>query len=227
MSISNQKKFEYLKRLINTNKLPHALLVSGVSAKDFTFQIFGEDITKKVHPDFIFIEPIDRKIHIEQIRDCIWRMSLTPFNNPLKVAVIDQAHLLNQDSQSALLKTLEEPKGKTLLILVTDYPKTLFSTVLSRVQRIKFLKTDQKPQEKIIKEIAKIAQLDLANKFKYVEKVAKDEALKEILIAWMYYLREDLVKNRVILQKFLDTYYLISRTNLNTRLALENLMLNL
>ncbi len=94
-----EKQIQYLKRLFQEEKLPHALLVSGISAKEFVSKIFGEDVVKKVHPDFTFVAPAEKQIKIEQIRDCIWRMSLSPFAAPLKVAVIDQAHLLNKDAQ--------------------------------------------------------------------------------------------------------------------------------
>lgn len=222
-----EKQIQYLKRLFQEEKLPHALLVSGISSAEFVSKIFGETAVKKVHPDFIFVAPLEKQIKIEQIRDCIWRMSLSPFVAPLKVAIIDQAHLMNQDAQSALLKTLEEPKGKALLVLITDYPEALFSTILSRVQRIKFHRLAQKPTESKMAEIAKVAESDLARRFQYAEKVSKQEDLKEILTAWLYYLRQDLVKNKAVLQELQNTYYLISKTNVNPRLALENLMLEL
>ena len=222
-----EKQFQYLKRLLETEKAPHAILVSGISRIEFVSRLFGHAITKKVHPDFTFVAPAEKQIKIEQIRDCIWRMSLSPFVAPLKVAVIDQAHLLNQDAQSALLKTLEEPKGKALLVLITEYPEALFSTILSRVQRVRFHKRIEEPEEKAMAEIAKVAKSDLAVRFRYAEKVSKDPELKEILTAWLYYLRQDLVKNRAVLQKLQNTYYLISKTNVNPRLAVENLMLEL
>ena len=222
-----EKQIQYLKRLFQEEKLPHALLVSGISSAEFVSKIFGQEAVKKVHPDFIFVAPVEKQIKIEQIRDCIWRMSLSPFAAPLKVAIIDQAHLLNKDAQSALLKTLEEPRGKALLVLVTDYPEALFSTILSRVQRVRFHKKSEEPEEKIMAEIAKVAKSDLAVRFHYAEKVSKDPELKEILTAWLYYLRQDLVKNKAVLQKLQNTYYLISKTNVNSRLALENLMLEL
>lgn len=222
-------RIDYLKRLLQDDKLPHALLVSGIEAKEFALQLFGDSLTKKVHPDFFVVEPEpeSKEIKIEQIRDCIWRLSLTPSVAPLKVAVIDQAHLLNQEAQSALLKTLEEPKGKALLILVTDYPELLFPTILSRVQRIKFHRLTQKPEEKTMAEIAKVAKSDLAVRFNYAEKVSKAPELKEVLTAWLYYLRQDLVKNKAVLQKLQNTYYLISKTNVNPRLAVENFLLEL
>lgn len=260
MAVTNQKQWQYLKRLAEADKLPHALLVSGVSSAEFFSRIFGENITNRTHPDFFIVEPIKvaealpnlplrqevaetssnlspssasfrtaKEIKIPQIRECIWRLSLKPSIAPFKVAVIDQAHLMNSEAQAALLKTLEEPKGKTLLILITDYPDALFPTIISRTQRIRFhqINAYQKSKEKIGQEITKLTKSDLVTRFQYAEKIAKSQELKEILTAWLDYLRQDLVKNKKILQRIQTTYYLISKTNINPRLALETLMLEL
>ena len=224
MILSNQKKFEYLKGLIAKDRFPHALLVSGVNAKDFVFHLFNHDLSK-IHPDFLLLEPEDNEIKISQIRDCIWRLSLKPSVAKLKVAVINQAHLMNYQAQSSLLKTLEEPKGQTLLALVTELPDSLLETILSRVQRIRFfLQENRKPVD--YSEIAALTKADLAERFKYAEKISKAPELGEILTAWLYYFRQDVIKNKAILQEIQTTIFSISNTNVNRRLALETLMLN-
>jgi len=53
---------------------------------------------------------------------------------------------LNQEAQNSLLKTLEEPRGKTLIFLVTEYPERLFPTIISRCQILKFYSV---PKEEI------------------------------------------------------------------------------
>jgi len=55
-----------------------------------------------------------------------------------KVFVIEQAELMNAQAQSALLKTLEEPAGRTLIILLTDAPDVLLPTIRSRSQLLRF-----------------------------------------------------------------------------------------
>lgn len=106
------------------------------------------------HPDLAVIEPkkfvskrsSQRKeeIQISQIRDLSWRLSLHSFSRPFKAAIIDKAHSMNQEAQTCFLKTLEEPKGNSVLILITEYPETLLATIRSRVQKLKF-----NPVEKI------------------------------------------------------------------------------
>ena len=55
-----------------------------------------------------------------------------------KVFVIDEAQTMNTQAQNALLKTLEEPPGRTLIVLLTDQPHALLSTIRSRAQLVRF-----------------------------------------------------------------------------------------
>lgn len=55
-----------------------------------------------------------------------------------KVFVIEQADLMNPQAQNALLKTLEEPAGRTLIVLLTDQPGALLPTIRSRCQLVYF-----------------------------------------------------------------------------------------
>jgi DNA polymerase III delta' subunit len=55
-----------------------------------------------------------------------------------KVFVIEQAELMEPPAQNALLKTLEEPAGRTLIVLLTDQPDVLLSTIRSRSQLVRF-----------------------------------------------------------------------------------------
>src|SRR3954465_479837 len=55
-----------------------------------------------------------------------------------KVFVIEQAELMNAQAQNALLKTLEEPAGRTLIVLLTDAPDVLLPTIRSRCQLLRF-----------------------------------------------------------------------------------------
>lgn len=145
MIIGHEKIWQFLNNSSELNKISHAYLFSGPEkigkktlAVEFTKRLFKEDVTKKQHPDFILIEPQKKDIQISQIRECIWKLSLTPSVAPFKIAIIDDAHCLNPEAQNSLLKTLEEPKGKAILFLITEHPERLFSTILSRCQILKF-----------------------------------------------------------------------------------------
>ena len=55
-----------------------------------------------------------------------------------KVFIVDEAELIDQNGQNALLKTLEEPPGQTYIVLVTSRPERLLPTVRSRCQHVRF-----------------------------------------------------------------------------------------
>lgn len=184
MLIGHQKIWQYLTKTAEENKFPHALLFSGpekVGKKTFALEfvkwLFKNDIENKPHPDFIFIKPEGKEIKISQIRECIWKLSLKPSVASYKIAIIDQAHCMNSESQNCFLKTLEEPKGKTILILITEYPEALFPTILSRIQKIKFFPVKKEEIENFLKK----GRLDKVEKNKNSSFSINQEEEKEIL----------------------------------------------
>ena len=91
------------------------------------------------HPDLLVLQPIEesRQIRIEQIRELSDELSLTAHQGSYKVAIITPADTLNRFAANALLKTLEEPSPRTLLMLVATQPSRLPATILSRCQQIR------------------------------------------------------------------------------------------
>jgi len=149
MIIGHQKQRNFLRKAAESKRFSHAYLFAGQEklgkktlALEWVSFLLGNTASQNFkegkHPDLILITPEKKEIQISQIRDLIWRLSLKPSLAPLKTAIIDSAHLMNQEAQTSLLKTLEEPKGETLLILISDKTQYLFPTILSRVQIIKF-----------------------------------------------------------------------------------------
>ncbi len=146
MIIGHQKQRQFLKGLVKFKEIPHAYLFCGQEklgkktiALEFAKLLNESYLIGTQNPDLILIEPKGSIIQISQIRELNWKLSLKPSFALFKIVIIDQAHCMNQEAQSCFLKTLEEPKGKTLLILISDQPQKLFSTTLSRVQKIRFL----------------------------------------------------------------------------------------
>lgn len=288
MIVGHQKQWGLLKKIAKADDLSHAYLFSGQEklgkkkvALEWISLLFDQDL-QKGHPDLLLIEPEKKEIQIGQIRDLIWKLSLKPHSAPLKTAIINEAHFMNQEAQTALLKTLEEPRGKTLLILISEFPEGLMPTILSRTQTVKFFPVEKEgirsflskknlPERELkeifkvsagrpgvaidfvsdsdklkdyrqrVKELEKISKGSVALKFQYAKDLSKDpKDLKEILNIWLSYFREillsklkdqpsnyNLTKLSQILKDIQRTKYLISRTNINSRLALENLMLQL
>jgi DNA polymerase III subunit delta' len=86
----------------------------------------------------LWVLPEEDKLQlaVDQIRAVSERLAKTSYRQGYKVAVIDPAHQMSVAASNALLKTLEEPPAKTLLVLVTSLPSVLPPTVGSRCQRI-------------------------------------------------------------------------------------------
>lgn len=97
------------------------------------------------HPDFRWESvPEDRKtIGIEQAREIVAWMHLTSYLGGYKVVVIDDADLMTREAANSLLKTLEEPPGDTLIILIADRAGRLPATIFSRCQRIEISPPDE------------------------------------------------------------------------------------
>jgi len=283
MIIGHQKQWQFLKKSVKLGKISHAYLFSGQEhlgkkriALEFVKLINGENFGLG-HPDLILIEPKGgAPIQIAQIRELIQKLSFKPYSALFKVVLIDQAHLMTKDSQNSFLKTLEEPKGRTLLILITQAPERLLATISSRCEIIKFspVKEDEiksylkeklsdkdweeaskfclgRPGEaidfvsdhqklenrkKIIKELIKISNSELASRFQYAKELSRESNLREILDIWLSYFRNVLLEKnsqysfprlKNILNQIQNTNFLISTTNINSRLALEILMLEL
>jgi len=92
------------------------------------------------HPDLAWLRPEgeSRQIRIEQVRELCADLALTSHAaGGYKVGVISPADALNRFAANALLKTLEEPPARTLLILVATVPSRLPPTVVSRCQRLR------------------------------------------------------------------------------------------
>jgi DNA polymerase III delta' subunit len=81
-----------------------------------------------------------------------------------KVFVIEQAEMMNAQAQNAMLKTLEEPAGRTLIILLTDQANSLLATIRSRCQMVRFALMDEARvrQELARREIAPAIAADAA-----------------------------------------------------------------
>lgn len=79
-----------------------------------------------------------RIITVDQIRALLQSVSLTMANAPWKIAVIVATDRLNQQAANAFLKTLEEPPGETIFLLLTTSPQYVLETILSRCLRLNF-----------------------------------------------------------------------------------------
>jgi len=90
------------------------------------------------HPDAHLVVPSGDSIGIDQVRELQRELALKPYEAERKVAVIDDAETMTAAAQNSLLKTLEEPAGHTVILLVASNPNALLPTVRSRCQIVRF-----------------------------------------------------------------------------------------
>lgn len=106
-------------------------------------------IENEADPDVLFINSsknriLDKEgeaskiIPVGEIRALEHHLSLFPYNSKYKIAIIDEAHKFTEQAINAFLKTLEEPRGNSIIILVADESKFLLKTLISRTQTIRF-----------------------------------------------------------------------------------------
>ncbi len=90
------------------------------------------------HSDLHWLRrPEDKKsIGVDAVREACEQLAMTSMRGGYRVAIVTPAHLMTTNAQNALLKTLEEPAPRTLLVLVTSRPSGLLATLRSRCQRI-------------------------------------------------------------------------------------------
>jgi len=139
---------------LSQGRPPHALMITGApgtgkraAAAWLSRQYLGMQPSQALpqypldipeHADLRWITTPDDKhtIGIEQIRALVGDLSLTSYIGGGKVAVVEPADVMTTNAANSLLKTLEEPPGDTLLILVADRLGRLPATIYSRCQRL-------------------------------------------------------------------------------------------
>ncbi|MGD0972145.1 MAG: DNA polymerase III subunit delta' [Desulfobaccales bacterium] len=98
-----------------------------------------------VHPDFLVIAPTKEshryqpQIKIEQIREFRRLTAYPPFGDGWRVALIKPAETMTTEAANALLKTLEEPPERHLLLLTAQVEADLLPTVVSRCHKLAFV----------------------------------------------------------------------------------------
>jgi DNA polymerase III subunit delta' len=91
------------------------------------------------HPDLVWLQPAGTQHLVDEIRERVIAAAFyRPFEGDRRVFVIEAADAMAEESQNALLKTLEEPASFAHLILISAEPAALLETVRSRCQRIRF-----------------------------------------------------------------------------------------
>jgi len=234
---------EFLINAAEKGKLAHGYLFWGMDEKEMKETAFGlAEYLKTNTFDVLYIVPLEDKkeISIDQIRKARRHLSLSSYNSAYKFAIIDRAETMNSEAANALLKTLEEPIGSTILILISSRPELLPKTILSRLQEVRFkpVSLNQIYKNFLNKNYINLLQKPLNDIFKTIEQISKEETeIFPLLDCWLFFFRDLLINRSAtnqqrdkfvkIIKEIQKTKDLISTTNINQRLALENLVLEI
>lgn len=162
MIFGHQKNLKIFSRYLEKKIFPHAVLFAGPekvgkrrTAIEISKYLLGNhrenffnfsqrdcfcEICKKIEEgkflELIEINP-ENQISIKEIREIQDRISLSSVF-PYKIVILNKTEVLSEEAVGALLKVLEEPRGKVIFFLLTSRPLVLPKTILSRVEIFKF-----------------------------------------------------------------------------------------
>jgi DNA polymerase III subunit delta' len=109
------------------------------------------------HADIIRIQPSGSFIKIAQIRELVHTLAMKPYEAKIRMAIITEAQALNEAASNALLKILEEPPERTMLVLIATNKSGLLPTIVSRCQQVAFNPISKKNIAHWLKEEHKLA----------------------------------------------------------------------
>ena len=169
--VGNQKVKEILTKSVQSKRTSHSYMfigIEGIGKKLFAKELarailcLNEDkccnnckscieFSSDNNPDFIYIEPEETKIKIDQIRNMQLKVAEKPIISNNKVYIIDDADTMTQEAQNCLLKTLEEPPEYVTIILIGSNENNFLTTIKSRCTKIYFEKISNEEIKKYLK----------------------------------------------------------------------------
>jgi DNA polymerase-3 subunit delta' len=150
---THKEQRRLLARAIERGRISHAYLFAGPEgagkrtlALEFAASLLCENrafppcrtchacprVLAEKHPDVVRAQIDGRNIKIQEIRDLNSRLHLHSYEGGYKLGLVFQAELMNEASQNAFLKFLEEPTPETVLIMTTANLNRLLPTIISR-----------------------------------------------------------------------------------------------
>lgn len=163
MNNAHNQVWQALIARVQNNTLPHAMLFVGAHkvgkerfAREFAAYLLCERSTSETacgqcrpckllqtqtHPDLFVLQPEEKSvtIKVDQIRSLSSKLCQTAQFNGYQVVLIKPADAMNIAAYNSLLKTLEEPSGKVVIILITSKLALLPATIRSRCQLMQLL----------------------------------------------------------------------------------------
>lgn len=199
------------------------------------------------NPDFFLLD-LATTIGIDEIRDLQNRLGLKPFGCSRQVSLILRAENLSVEAQNSLLKTIEEPPGKALIVLTCPEASLLLPTIASRCQIVRLpvlpqINLDKEEESIYQKMIKRILSSPVGERWQILEEaeIANDrlkaiEWLDKLTFVARKLLIEEVEKEKkptsseslyfALLSSLSKTKFYLE-ANTNVRLTLENFLLDL
>jgi len=146
--VGHERVVEVFRRALLSGKTSHSYLFEGppgcgrmTTARALVQAMVCPQCRKVAagsHADIHYIEPDGQFIKIEQVRELQRDLALRPYEAPRKACIISSAERFNPAAGNSLLKTLEEPPGDAIIILLTGNAGMLLPTIRSRCQLVRF-----------------------------------------------------------------------------------------
>ena len=149
--LGNETALRLLGRALQTGEVSQAYLFHGppgvgkrmVALRFGAALVAGGDagaedrVLRGLHPDLTEIVPQGAFTTIGQVREVVRLAASRPFEGARRVFILG-ADTLNVQAANALLKTLEEPEGETVFVLLANSREGVLPTILSRAQVLRF-----------------------------------------------------------------------------------------
>ncbi len=234
----------FLLKAAEQQRMSHAYLLSG-NAKEQKLKALRElmrhllpedkDSMIDIHQDLLWVKESPMIARVQEIRHFA---SLTPAITPFRIIIIQEAQDMSEISQAALLKIVEEPSASVLFFLLAHPAALLSAPLRSRLQDIFFFSSKEGKQETYVEELSSLKKASLRARFAFAKEKAEDVKICiAILESWqnrLYALFKERHKEsnvpsslRTLLERTQEAWFMLRTTNVNTRLAMEHVLLAL
>lgn len=172
--IGQPKALSLLRRALAGNRLAHGYLFTGpegvgksTTAHALAAQLLCQNPGKSQpcgscsgckkfaagsHPDFLLIKPEGAGIKINQVRALKKALSFPPFEQGMRIVIIEDAQTMGREAGNSLLKLLEEPPPDNLLLLIASDAEPMLDTIISRCQIIPFAPLTEEQTAQVIRQ---------------------------------------------------------------------------
>jgi hypothetical protein len=168
-----------------------AILPQGYRLEGLVGRIATKAYGSHAHPDIRRLSPegAGRLISVDTIRDVQPFLASSPAGDGMKTLVIFDAHRMNDNAANALLKPLEEPTKSTRILLLTDKPSALPTTIRSRCSTFVLPQCADLAKEEVTERLgeevsAKEADIESALRFADGDPTLAASLIEHDLIAW-------------------------------------------